>query len=186
MNFFLKGDVIFDKHLTYFNYAVLGINSGLTITISCLQPILYIWPSFCKTQNFLLTHINRYVPNSFSFICILQILMPFFPLCFLLMFVSFFLIYKSHYFTKRDIYNKSNWWRRRKKKKKKKTQEIICIFVLVNGFFSVSGIVGLNSMWESLLIGRLSMSPICSIKFPTELFVTWQSKAYTTANSGFF
>ena len=62
------------------------------------------WPSFCKTQNFLLTHINRYVPHSFSFICILQILMPFFPLCFLLMFVSFFLIDKSHYFTKREIY----------------------------------------------------------------------------------
>ena len=170
--------------MTYFNDAVLGINSGLTITItiSCLQPILYIWPSFCKTQNFLLTHINRYVPHSFSFICILQILMPFFPLCFLLMFVSFFLIDKSHYFTKRDIYNKSNWWRRRKEK----TQEIIGIFVLVNGFLSVSGIVGLNSMWELLLIGRLSMSPICSIKFPTELFVTWQSRAYTTANSGFF
>ena len=74
----------------------------------------------------------------------------------------------------------------KEKGKKKKTQEIICIFVLVNGFLSVSGIVGLNSMWELLLIGRLSMSPICSIKFPTELFVTWQSKAYTTANSGFF
>ena len=160
--------------MTYFNDAVLGINSGLTITItiSCLQPILYIWPSFCKTQNFLLTHINRYVPHSFSFICILQILMPFFPLCFLLMFVSFFLIDKSHYFTKRDIYNKSNWWRRRKEK----TQEIIGIFVLVNGFLSVSGIVGLNSMWELLLIGRLSMSPICSLSSQQNFLLLGKAK----------
>ena len=126
--------------MTYFNDAVLGINSGLTITISCLQPILYIWPSFCKTQNFLLTHINRYVPHSFSFICILQILMPFFPLCFLLMFVSFFLIDKSHYFTKRDIYNKSNWWRRRKKKKKNPRNNMyFCVSKWVS-FFQLVGL----------------------------------------------
>ena len=33
-------------------------------------------------------------------------------------------------------------------KDKKKTQEIVCILCEQKGFLSISGIVGLNSMWE--------------------------------------